>query len=77
MPDGGFMEERPAKGKQSSREQFVFAPHQLPDFLERLVERSCRNMAFGGVDREAVAWIGIAQQIRPARKTFTNLIYGE
>jgi hypothetical protein len=31
--------------------QSVFALHQLPDFLERLVERAAGNVCVDGVDR--------------------------
>src|SRR5262249_1368088 len=46
---------------RSGCELFVFALHQLPDFLERLVQRSAGNMVVGGVDGDAGAGTGFAQ----------------
>ena len=47
--------------RRSGCEQLVFALHQLPDFLERLVECAFGNMGVGGIDRDAGARIGLAQ----------------
>jgi hypothetical protein len=38
----------------SSRQQRVFALHQLPDFLERLVERPAGDVAVDGIDGQAI-----------------------
>jgi len=57
---------RRAIKSRSGRELFVFALHQFPDFLERLVERSTGNMVVGGVDGDTGARIGFAQRAQEA-----------
>jgi len=53
---------RVAKVERSGCDQLIFTLHQLPDFLERLVERAGGNMGIGGIDRDAGTRIGLAQQ---------------
>src|SRR5437660_12775911 len=50
------------RSSRSGCEQLIFTLHQLPDFLERLVERAGGNMGIGGIDRDAGTRIGLAQQ---------------